>query len=90
MSKKEKNVPQISFINWIITLICSIIPGFNILFFIIVAASAKTKSKRTYAAAALVLTLVFLIVAAVAVVFFSDKIVDWARSVLAAKVPAEI
>ena len=90
MSKKEKQVPQISFLNWIITLICSIIPVFNIIFFIITAAAAKTKSKRNFAAAALVLTLLFTVAIVVALVFFSDNIVAWAKEILAAEAPAAV
>ncbi len=83
MSKKEKSVPQISFINWLITLIISIIPGVNVLFFIITCAAAKSQSKRTYAAAALVLTIILAVALVVFVVFFSDKFIEWADKVLA-------
>ena len=90
MSKKKKisansDTSRISFINLLITLIISVIPVANVLFFIISCAAAKTKSKRNFAAAALVLTLLFTVAIVVALVFFGDNIVAWADNVLAEK-----
>lgn len=90
MSKKKKisansDTSKISFINWLITLIISLIPAVNVIFFIISCAAAKTKSKRNFAAAALVLTLLITVAAVVTLVFFGDNIVAWADNVLAEK-----
>lgn len=80
---KEKNVRKVSFFNWVITLIFSVIPGVNLLFFIGTSMFARNLSKRTYAAAALVLTLIVLIALCVGVIFFGNEIVEWAEKVLA-------
>ncbi|MBQ1255661.1 MAG: hypothetical protein IIX93_00080 [Clostridia bacterium] len=80
---KEKNVKKVSFFNWFITLIFSLIPGLNLIFFIGAGMFARNPSKRTYAAAALVLTLIILIGLCVAVIFFGNEIVEWAEKVLA-------
>ncbi|MBQ5770772.1 MAG: hypothetical protein IIW08_06295, partial [Clostridia bacterium] len=71
------------FFNWFITLIFSLIPGLNLIFFIGAGMFARNPSKRTYAAAALVLTLIILIGLCVAVIFFGNEIVEWAEKVLA-------
>lgn len=80
---KEKNVKKVSFFNWFITLIFSLIPGINLIFFIGTGMFARNPSKRTYAAAALVLTLIILIALCVGVIFFGNEIVEWAEKVLA-------
>lgn len=80
---KEKNVKKVSFFNWFITLIFSLIPGVNLIFFIGTGMFARNPSKRTYAAAALVLTLIILIALCVGVIFFGNEIVEWAEKVLA-------
>lgn len=79
---KEKNVRKVSFFNWVITLIFSVIPGVNLLFFIGTSMFARNPSKRTYAVAALVLTLIVLIALCVGVIFFGNEVVEWAEKVL--------
>ena len=79
---REKGMRSISFINWFITLIFSIIPGVNLLFFILTIAGARTASKRSFAAAALVLSLILLVGACVVVIFFGEAFVDWAEALL--------
>jgi len=80
---REKNVKKVSFFNWFITLIFSLIPGVNLLFFIGSSMFARNPSKRTYAASALVLTLIILIAICVGVIFFGNESVEWAEKVLA-------
>ena len=80
---KEKNVRTISFFNWVLTLIFSVIPGVNLLFFIGTGMFARNPSKRTYAASALVLTLIILIALCIGVIFFGNEVVEWAEKVLA-------
>lgn len=80
---KEKNVKKVSFFNWFITLIFSLIPGVNLIFFIGTCMFARNPSKRTYAVAALVLTLIILIALCVGVIFFGNEVVEWAEKVLA-------
>ena len=92
MSKEHKNksrTPAISFINWFITLIVSLIPGANILFFIFTIALARTPSKRNFAIAALVLALVIGIALAVTLFWFSDSLIDFFNKILAEASPAE-
>ena len=79
---KEKNVKKVSFFNWFITLIFSLIPGVNLLFFIGTGMFARNPSKRTYAVVALVLTLIILIALCVGVIFFGNEVVEWAEKVL--------
>ena len=79
---KEKNVKKVSFFNWFITLIFSLIPGVNLLFFIGTGMFARNPSKRTYAVAALVLTLIVLIALCVLIIFFGTEIVNWAEELL--------
>lgn len=79
---KEKNVKKVSFFNWVVTLIFSIIPGVNLLFFIGTSMFARNPSKRTYAVAALVLTLIALIALCVGVIFFGNEVVEWAEKAL--------
>ena len=82
MKKEGKGVKKVSFINWLITLIFSIIPGVNLVAFIGIAMFARNPSKRTFAAAALVLTLVILIALCVGIIFFGNELVEWAEKVL--------
>lgn len=80
---KEKNVKKVSFFNWFITLVFSLIPGVNLIFFIGTGMFARNPSKRTYAVAALVLTLIILIALCVGVIFFGNEVVEWAEKVIA-------
>lgn len=73
---------KVSFFNWFITLIFSIVPGVNLLFFIGTGMFARNPSKRTFAVAALVLTLIILIGLCIAVIFFGNELVEWAEQVL--------
>lgn len=82
MSKKE--IRKVSFINWVITLIFSAIPGVNIIFFLFTIGCARNASKRSYAVAALVLTLIFTIAACVMVFCFGDTVAEWANKLTAA------
>lgn len=82
MSRESRGVRKVSFVNWLITLIVSIVPGVNIIFFIFSIMLAKNPSKRTFATAALVLSLILLIAACVAIIFFGAQIADWAEELL--------
>ena len=79
---KEPKLRKISFFNWFVTLLFSIVPGVNIVFFIFTIACARTASKRSFAIAALVLSLLLLIAGCIGVIFFGEEIVKWAQSVL--------
>ena len=81
MSKKE--LRKVSFFNWIITLILTLIPGVNIVYLIFSAAFASAPSKKTYSAAALVLTLVVYITLCVLVFGYGETVVKWAEALLA-------
>ena len=80
---RDRNAKKVSFFNWFITLIFSLIPGVNLLFFIGTGMFARNPSKRTYAASALVLTLIILIALCIGVIFFGNEVVEWAEKVLA-------
>ena len=80
---RDKNMKKVSFFNWFITLIFSLIPGVNLIFFIGTGMFARNPSKRTYAVAALVLTLIILIGLCVGVIFFGNEVVEWAEKVIA-------
>ncbi|MBQ4451745.1 MAG: hypothetical protein II912_05170 [Clostridia bacterium] len=85
MSKKHKkaDAPEsVSFVNWFVTLIFSIIPGVNILFFIVCIAGARTRAKRNFAVAALVLALLLGIALSVLLFVFTDNLVDFLNGVL--------
>ena len=78
MSKENRGVRRVSFLNWFFTLIVSILPGVNI----ITIAAARNASKKSFAVAALVLSLLLLIAACALVFFFGDAFVRWAESLL--------
>ncbi len=80
--KRESKGESISFFNWFVTLIFSILPGVNILFFIITIAGARRQAKRSFAVAGLVLTLILGIAAAVMLYWFSDVIVDFLNDLI--------
>ena len=82
MSKKDKAPTRISFFNWFVTLIMSLIPGVNLLFFIITIGAAKTQVKRSYAVAALVLALILALLFVIALFFMSDVIIEWLNGIL--------
>ena len=89
MSKKKKKYsPEfegekpISFLNWFFTLLLSIIPGANIIFFIITLSCARTSSKRRFATAALVLTIIVLAGLAIMLWFYSDATINWLNKIL--------
>ena len=85
MSKKKNKAtynPPISMFNWFFTLLISIIPGVNLLFFIFGISFAKSPTKRSFCLAALVLTLLLIAAIAIAVWFFSPEIVDYLKEIL--------
>ena len=78
MSRAEARAKRkpVSILNWMLTIIMSIIPGVNIIGFIATMIFAKNRSKKTYAAAALILCVVFVVLFIAAFLIFGDKIVD--------------
>ncbi len=91
MSKKKSKPtynPQVSLFNWFVTLLISIIPGVNILFFIFCISFARTPDKRRFGTAALILTLLLVVAVWVIVVLMSDQIVDWAHKIVPEATPA--
>lgn len=89
MAKENSGARSISFINWLITLILSVIPGVNLIFFIFTMALARHPAKKSYAIAAFTLTLVILIALCVAVIFFGDDIAKWLTDILDQAAPPE-
>ncbi len=85
MSKKKKQSvynPPIGMFNWFFTLLVSILPGVNVLFFIFGISFAKSPTKRSYCLAALVLTLILIAATAIAVWFFSPELVKFFNELL--------
>ena len=84
MSKKSKPTynPPISMFNWFITLLLSIIPGVNILFFIFGISFAKSPSKRSFCLAALVLALLIIAAVVIASLLEADAIIKWCNDIL--------
>ena len=85
MSKKKNKAtynPPISMFNWFFTLLLSILPGVNILFFILGISFAQSPTKRSFCLAALVLSLLLIAAIAIAVWFFSPELVDFFNSIL--------
>jgi len=80
MSREEGRIRRkpVSIINWMLTIILSILPGVNFIGFIAMMIFAKNKSKKTFAAAALILCLLFNILFIAAFLFFGDEIVKLA------------
>ena len=73
----------VSLLNWMGTLILSVIPGVNIIALILFAALGKTRSKRTFAGAALILLALCAILFAAAFLFFGDWLTEFAHKLAA-------
>lgn len=74
----------ISILNWLITLFVSVIPGVNLIGFVVMAIFARNRSKRNFAGAALILTGTFVVLFVVAFLIFGDQIVEFTRGLNAA------
>lgn len=80
MSREEGRIRRkpVSIINWMLTIILSVIPGVNLIGFIVMMIFAKNKSKKTFAAAAFILCLLAAILFIAAFLIFGDEIVKLA------------
>lgn len=80
MSREEGRIRRkpVSIINWMFTILFSIIPGVNIIGFIATIIFAQNRSKKTYAAAALILCVLFAVLFVAAFLFFGTEIVELA------------
>lgn len=80
MSREEGRIRRkpVSIINWMLTIILSVIPGVNLIGFIAMMIFARNKSKKTFAAAALILCLLFAVLFIAAFLIFGDEIVELA------------
>lgn len=80
MSREEGRSRRkpVSIINWMLTIILSVIPGINIIGFIAMMIFAKNRSKKTFAAAALILCILFAVLFIAAFLVFGDEIVELA------------
>ena len=81
MSRSEEKIRRkpISIINWILTILLSIIPGVNIIGFIAMIIFAKNRSKKNFAIASLVLIALAAVLFVAAFLVFGDQIVEFAR-----------
>ena len=82
MSRREDKPRKkpISILNWMLTIIVSIIPGINIVGFIAMMIFAQNRSKKNFAAAALLLTVIFAVLFVAAFLIFGDQIVEFTRT----------
>jgi len=80
MSREEGRIKRkpVSIINWMLSILFSIIPGVNIIGFIATLIFAQNRSKKTYAAAALILCVIFAVLFVAAFIVFGDEIVELA------------
>ncbi len=69
----------VSVLNWMGTLILSVIPGINIVALILFATLGRTRSKRTFAGAALILLALCAILFVAAFLFFGDWLTELAH-----------
>ena len=78
MSRTEGRVRRkpVSIINWMLTIILSVIPGVNIISFIAMMIFAQNRSKKTYAAAAFILCVLLVVLVIAAFLFFGNEIVE--------------
>lgn len=72
---------QISVLNWMGTLLVSLIPGVNIILFIAWQFMPVKKVRKRFALAALLLTLIFAVLIFVAFMIWGPQIVEWLRSI---------
>jgi len=81
MSRLEERTRRkpVSVINWMLTILLSIIPGLNIIGFIAMIIFAKNRSKKTFATASLILILLAAVLFVAAFIVFGDQIVEFAK-----------
>ena len=81
MSRSEERSRRkpISIINWMLTILLSIIPGVNIIGFIAMMIFSKSRSKKNFAAASLILIVLAAVLFVAAFVVFGDEIVEFAK-----------
>ena len=77
--KKSRN-NRVSVINWIGTLLLSVLPGVNIIAWILMIIFAKRQAKRSFAIAALILTVLCVVLYFVAFIVFGDQLVEFAQT----------
>ena len=77
---------RVSVLNWLGTLFLSIIPGVNIIAWILFIIFCKPQPKRSFAIAAIVLSVLLCVLVIAAFFVFGDQLVEWAQK-LAASVP---
>lgn len=72
---------QISVLNWMGTLLVSMIPGINLILFIAWQFMPVKKVRKRFALAALILTVIFAVAFFASFMVWGDQIVAWLRSV---------
>lgn len=74
---------QISVLNWMGTLLVSLIPGVNIILFIVWQFMPVKKVRKRFALAALLLTVILAVLFFVVFMIWGPQIVEWLRSIQA-------
>lgn len=77
MASSGRKGSPISVGNWMWTLLLSVIPGINILFFIITACVTRKSSKRTWAIANILWMVIIAGIIYCVIHFFGQALLDW-------------
>ncbi|MDO4547291.1 MAG: hypothetical protein Q4D04_04265 [Clostridia bacterium] len=68
---------EVSVINWLGTLILSIIPGLNLVMFIIWAITSRRAVKRNFAKAAIILIALLIVITVVVCALWGEQLVEF-------------
>ena len=81
---------RVSVLNWLGTLFLSIIPGVNIIAWILFIIFCKPQPKRTFAIAAIVLSVLLCALVIAAFFLFGDQMAEWAHKLAESVQPLAI
>jgi ABC-type amino acid transport system permease subunit len=85
---KKTRSNRVSVLNWLGTLFVSLIPGVNIICWILFIIFCKPQPKRSFAIAAIVLTVLLAVLYCAAFFAFGDQLTQWAAQLAATVQPA--
>lgn len=73
---ETKRHSAISVGNWIWTVFLSLIPGVNVITFIVLIVVSKVPTKRNFAIASLIVAFLLVLLYLAAIMFFPDSLID--------------
>jgi len=79
-SDRDGKYRPVSVCGWLGTLFVSILPGINLILWIIWAFLAKKPSRKSFARAALLLLLILVVLSLVALWLYGEEILKWIHS----------